>query len=483
MTRESLIPLLASLSLLLAIACPVSAENSASPRNVLVIAIDDLNDWIGCLGGHPDAITPHMDALASRGRLFTNAHCSVPVCSPSRVSTISGVGPITHGSYELGPRYQDLPALDDVPTLPGWFREHGFLTIAGGKVLHHGFGGRLAEDIERNLDRELESGRKKGGPRPAERMNWDLPVWDWGPYPADDAAMFDYQLAEAAAGVLREKHERPFFLTVGLFRPHVPMFVPPKWFDLYDPDTLTLPDTDPGVMADIPPNFQYKMGVAPTLAEVREAGGEEKWRSMVRAYLASVSFVDHCVGRIVEGLDSGPNADDTLLVLWSDHGFHLGEKQHIAKRTLWEESTRVPLLFAGPGIEPGACSEAVSLLDLYPTLVNRLAVPTHPHLEGVDLAPQLDDPETPREEPALTSSYFGNHAVRTRDWRYIRYADGAEELYDHRVDPAERNNLAGDPEHDEIREKLAASLPENAAPEVKPEKTREQVRAGVAGRR
>lgn len=430
--------------------------------NVLMICIDDLNDWVGCLGGHPDAKTPNIDSLARRGRNFANAHCAVPVCSPSRVSIMSGVHATTHGSYELGPSYQSIQRLNDVPCMQEYFQQHGYLTMAGGKVLHHGFGGRLANAI----DVQLED--RKGGPRPAEQMNWPVPVWDWGPHPETDQQMYDYQLAKEAAAEVTKKHDRPFFLSVGFFRPHVPMFVPPKWFALYDRDSITLPTVPADDMEDVPPNFQGMDMIAPSYQEIVAAG---KWRSLVHAYLASTSFVDMCVGTVIDALDEGPNREKTIVVLWSDHGFHLGEKHQIAKRMLWEESTRTPLIFAGPEIRGGDdCVEPASLLDIYPTLVELCQLPPNEHLEGVSLTPQLQDPAAPREKPALTSSFFGNHAIRSRDWRYIRYVDGAEELYDHRRDPGEYKNLAGDPSFAAIKRQLAAWLPADAAPEVKTEK-------------
>lgn len=430
----------------------------AARLNVLMICVDDLNDWVGCLGGNPEVKTPHIDALAARGRNFANAHCVVPVCSPSRVSVMSGVHAVSHGSYELGPSYQSIPALDDVPCLQEYFKAHGYRTFAGGKVLHHGFTGRLKAAIDVSL------GERKGGPRPKQKLNWDG-AWDWGEFPSTDEEMYDHQLAVRAAAELRAKHDRPFFMSVGLFRPHVPMHVPPRWFAMYDPDRLTLPPAPPEDMDDIPPNFQNMKQIAPTPAEVKKAG---KWRDLVRAYCASVSFADMCVGTVMAGLDAGPNRDNTVVVLWSDHGFHLGEKQHLAKRTLWEESTRVPFIIAGPGIAPGKdCREAVSLLDLYPTLVDLCGLPANSHLEGLSLQPQLRDPEARRERPALISSFEGNHAVMTRDWRFIRYADGAMELYDHRADAMEFSNLAPSGSHLETIEELRRWLPEKAAVEVK----------------
>lgn len=431
--------------------------------NIVMICVDDLNDWTGFLGGHPEALTPHMDALAKRGRNFVNAHCAVPVCSCSRASVMSGLAATTHGSYEIGPRYEELPALRNIPTIQRYFKDNGYLTLEGGKVLHHGFGGRLAGDIDRSL------GRKRS-PRPRKPMNrpsdWSS-AWDWGAHPATDAEMADYQLAKNAAEVLKEDFDKPFFMTVGFFRPHVPLYVPQKWFDLYEVDSFTLPRSPKSDLEDLPKNFLTinNYAVAPTHAEVVNNG---KQRSLTQAYLASISFVDHCVGVVLDSLKSSPHANNTLIVLWSDHGFHLGEKEHWAKRTLWEESTRVPLLFAGAGIIPGkACAEPASLIDIYPTLVELCGLPANSHLEGVSLVPQLKDPTTARDRPAITSSYFGNHSIRTRDWRLIVYEDGAEELYDHRNDSNEFHNLAGDPIHKATRDQLVRWLPDKATPEFK----------------
>ncbi len=229
----------------------LSAWAKPTKPNVLFIAIDDLNDWVGFLDGHPQAVTPHMDALARRGRNFTNAHCSVPVCSASRVTVMSGVAPTTHGSYELGPRYEDLPALKDVPTLQRYFKDHGYTTLSGGKVLHHNFNGRLAGDIERSLGRKRSPRPRKPMSRPA---NWSG-AWDWGAYPGRDAEMADIQLAHRAAKALREDFDKPFFMSVGFFRPHVPLFVPPKWYDKYEAAKITLPKNPEFDLDDLPKNF------------------------------------------------------------------------------------------------------------------------------------------------------------------------------------------------------------------------------------
>ena len=376
---------------------------------------------------------------------------------------MSGVAATTHGSYELGPKYEQLPALNSVPTIHRYFKDNGYYTLSGGKVLHHGFHGRLARDIDRSLGRNRS-------PRPKSPLNrpthWSK-AWDWGAFPEDDAEMADFQLAKKAAAALEENFDKPFFMSVGFFRPHVPLYVPTKWFDLYNPDAIALPQNPQSDLDDLPPNFLNinDYAVAPKHVEVVE---HAKQRSLTHAYLASISFVDHCVGIVLQALESSRYSENTVVVLWSDHGFHLGEKQHWAKRTLWEESTRVPLLIAGPKIVPGdACKEAVSLIDIYPTLVESCGLPPNPRLEGVSLVPQLDDPKTVRQRPAITSSYYGNHSIRTRDWRLIVYDDGATELYDHRNDPDEFHNLANVPEHRSTRVRLEEWMPQDAASEFK----------------
>ena len=430
-------------------------EKPARP-NIIMICLDDLNDWVGFLGGHPDVKTPHMDRLAKRGRVFANAHCVVPVCSCSRVSIISGLHATTHGSYEFGPAYQSIPALKNVPCLHQHFKDHGYRTLTGGKVLHHGFEGALSKAIDVKLGRS-------GGPRRKENINWPGGPWDWGAFPESDDQMQDYQLAQKAAALLGQKQNEPFFMSVSIFRPHVPLLVPQKWFDLYDREKLTLPKAPSWDLDDLPPNLRGRINVEPVHDEVVQKG---VWRGMVHAYLASTTFADHCVGTILQGLEGGPKRDNTIVVLWSDHGFHLGEKHQWAKRTLWEESTRVPLLVSGPGIAPGRCGEAVSLLDLYPTLVELCGIPAPKKLDGLSLVPQIRKPTARRSRPVIISSFYGNHAVRTRDWRLIRYADGARELYHHLNDPDEFTNLANRPMYEKTWSSLAKWLPKDSAPEV-----------------
>ncbi|MCP5518210.1 MAG: sulfatase [Verrucomicrobiales bacterium] len=435
--------------------------------NVLFIAIDDLNDWVGPLGGHPQAQTPNMDRLAARGVTFLNAHCQSPLCNPSRTSVLTGWRPSTSGVYGLNPWFRSHAPLQDRVTLPQYFMQHGYQVVTTGKIFHDAYPPR-----EDRIDgREFSVWGRHGGfsPRPTKKFVETpdpIALMDWGIFPERDEDCFDYDVATYAVDQLATLPEdKPFFLCVGFRHPHVPCYAPQKWFDLYPPSTLRPPpvlDTD----RDDTPRFSWYLHwklPEPRLAWLRESG---EWMPLVRAYLASVSFVDAQLGRVLDALEARADGGNTVIVLWSDHGWHLGEKLISGKNSLWDRSTRVPLIFAGPGIVADArCRRPAELLDLYPTLVDLCGLPGRDGLDGHSLVPQLKDPQAQRPWPAITTHGPNNHAVRTGRWRYIRYADGSEELYDVRADGREWHNLAADPEHAAVKERLARRLPDlNAAP-------------------
>lgn len=444
---------LVSLNLLMS----ASFADAQEKPNVLFIAIDDLNDWIGCLGGHPQVQTPNLDRLAARGTLFTNAHCQSPLCNPSRTSVMTGLRPSTTGIYSLQPAFRTVPALKDYVSMPRAFAANGYATSTCGKVYH----GAAGQDEFETVGRAEKTGRnrpkKRFVPTEASRL-------DWGPWPPEDAQQRDYQTAEWAIETLKGKPNEPFFMAVGFFRPHVPLYASRKWFDLYPERSIVLPPIRRDDREDTP---RFSWYIHWDLPEPRlksiEAHGLLK--SKVRAYLACISFMDAQVGRILDALEASGQQDNTIVVAWSDHGYHLGEKEITGKNTLWDPSTRVPLIFAGPGIVKGArCGRPVELLDIYPTLAELCDLQSTPdRLEGVSLAPQLKNADAPRARPAVTSHGPGNDAVRTETHRYIRYADGSEELYDMQADPHEYTNLADQPEHTALRKSLAAHLPKNSA--------------------
>ncbi len=450
--------------LLLMIGLLTSCQDPEAPAptkpNVLFLAIDDLNDWVGCLKGHPQVQTPNIDRLAARGTLFTNAHTQSPLCNPSRTSIMTGMRPSSTGIYGLAPWFRNVEAVKDVVSLPQHFAANGYQTYSTGKIYHGGYG---RKDSDTEFD-ELGPAASVG-PRPAEKIigqtpGGDHPLMDWGTFPHKDEDKGDWQVASWAVEKLNEKPKEPFFLSAGFFLPHVPCFATQKWFDLYPEETLQLPPILAEDREDTP-RFSWYLHwdlPEPRLKWLEEA---QQLKSLVRAYLASISFVDSQVGRIIEALETNGLADNTVVVLWSDHGYHLGEKAISGKNTLWDRSTRVPLIFAGPAIASNAkCEAPVELLDLYPTLSELCGLVPPTHLEGHSLVPQLKDANTDREWPAITTHNHDNHGIRTKDWRYIRYADGSEELYNMKTDPNEWENLASDSSYDSVIAMHAKWLPE-----------------------
>jgi choline-sulfatase len=436
---------------------------AAKPPNYLFIAVDDLNDWVGALGGHPQVRTPNIDRLARRGTLFTNAHTQAPLCNPSRASLLLARRPSTTGLYALQPWLRKVDALKDAVTLPQALARGGYRTLGAGKIFHDNI---PPADRAREFDVWGEVEYYKNVPARKFVATPDpIRLMDWGVFPATDAEHDDAKLTDWAVAQLNAKPRRPFFLAVGLRLPHVPLYAPRTWFDLYPPDKLTMPPVKENDRDDVPEFAWYLHWKLPEprLSWLRESG---QWRPMVRAYLATVSFMDHQVGRLLDALDASGLAGETVVVLWSDHGWHLGEKGVSGKNTLWERSTRVPLVFAGPGVAAGArCARPVELLDLYPTLLELSGLPARPELEGHSLVPLLKDARARRAWPAVTTHNRDNHAVRSERWRYIRYADGSEELYDHRRDPHEWTNLARDARYAKVVAAHRAHLPRvNAAP-------------------
>lgn len=445
--------------------CGPAGRAAPARPNVLLIAIDDLNDWVGCLGGHPRAKTPNIDALARRGTVFTSAHCQAPLCNPSRTSFLTGLRPSTTGVYALNVWFRNNPRYHDWVTLPQYFMAHGYQTLTTGKVFHDAY----PPPADRVDGREFSVWGYHGafGPAPAKKLVQTpdpIKLMDWGVFPERDEEQEDWKVADWAIERLKSPGAAPFFLSVGFRHPHVPCYATQKWFDLYPDATLELPPVKEGDRSDTPRYSWYLHWKLPEprLAWLQRAG---QWRPLVRSYLASVSFVDSQVGRVLQALESSGQAKNTLVVLLSDHGYHLGEKAISGKNTLWERSTRVPLIIAVPGARAGArCGRPVELLDLYPTLVDLCGLPPKDGLEGHTLAPQLKDPARKRPWPAVTTQGPDNHSVRTEDWRCIRYADGSEEMYDLRRDPNEWTNVAADPRFARRKSELARFLPARSAP-------------------
>ena len=423
--------------------------------NVLMIAVDDLNDWVSYLGGHPDIRTPNIDRLAARGVFFSNAHCQGTLCNPSRISIMWGKRPSSTGFYSNHYPAKNSPEfLNSNVSLSRHFKDNGYKTLTAGKVYHASW---LPEN-----DFEVV------GPRPGFWLqDYDKParekpeqyhsIWDFGPQNYDEEQFVDHQIASWAVEKLHEKHDRPFFFALGFMRPHVPFFPPERVYNSLK--NVRLPAVKEDDWSDLP-EAAAKLTLSnekiPTHAWMKE---EDRWRLAVRAYLACVSWVDTQIGRVLDALDQSPYADNTIIILYSDHGYHLGEKQRWSKFSLWERTTRVPFIVSVPGGATGKSTRPVELLSIYPTLIDLCGLPRQAAIEGVSLRPLLENPNAPWAHVAISTLDQNNHAVRDERWRYIRYADGSQELYDHQTDPNEWENLAGSPEFKEELARFEKYLP------------------------
>jgi arylsulfatase A-like enzyme len=440
---------------LAALGASAVAATPAKP-NVLFIAIDDLNDWIGCLGGHPQAKTPHLDRLAAMGTLFTNAHCAAPLCNPSRAALMTGIRPSSSGVYTNNQPWRKSKALANAVTLPQHFAAHGYRSIGSGKIFHDGYPDAASWD-------EFYPSKAKQKPAdplpPRASMNGLRAAnLDWAPLTVADESMGDYQVVDWVIQQMNAKPEQPLFLACGIYKPHLPWHVPQKYFDLFPLDSIVLPKINGDDLDDVPPIGRKFAKPETDHKLITEAG---QWKQAVQAYLACIAFADAQLGRLLDAYDKSAFKQNSVIVLWSDHGWHLGEKLHWRKFSLWEEATHNVLMVVAPGLtKPGSrCDRTVSLMDIYPTLVDLCGLPPRAGLEGVSLRPLLANAKAAWDRPAVTTYFRNNHSVRTEEWRYIRYEDGTEELYDRKKDPLEWKNLAAEPKLEPVKQKLAQWLP------------------------
>jgi arylsulfatase A-like enzyme len=450
-----IITMLRTIAALLVLAAANVLAVADDRPNVLFIAVDDLNDWVGCLGGHPQTQSPSIDALADRGVLFERSYCAAPACNPSRAALLTGIRPWSSGVYHNPQPWR--PAMPDAVTLPQHLMAHGYDAVGCGKIFH----GRYDEDESWNA--YLHKG---GDPKPTQEVLDDPHSRAggivFGVLDVDDSAMNDYRMVDYAIDYLQAEHDKPFFLACGIFRPHMPWQVPRSYYETYPLQSIQLPEVPADDLDDIPP---AGIRVARPQGDHRTVLRTNNWDYAVQAYLASISFADAQVGRLIDALDNSAYADNTIIVLWGDHGWHLGEKQHWRKFALWEEATRAPLLFVAPGVTAphSVCPRTVDFMSVYPTLCELCGLPITDQLEGPSILPLLQDPQAEWDRPAVTTHGRGNHAVRSERFRYIRYADGSEELYDHDGDPMEWRNLAGDSAFAEVKAELARALPTDEA--------------------
>ena len=450
------------------------------PPNVLFIAIDDLNDWTDMLEGNAQARTPQMDKLASKGIVFTNAHCAAPCCGPSRSAIMSGIRPSTSGNYINKNSLTHNPILNNAVLLPEFFQQHGYYVSGAGKLFHgyhfnYEVKGRGFDEYYPSKTQDLPSfeGLKFSSKLPLG--GWSRTA-DWGAL-RPDVTVDDHPDGKTAKWVkgnlLKGQLQEPFFLGAGIFEPHLPNYAPQKYFDQFPLEDIKLPDGFLENDLDDVPAAHAKMAHNPWLKRIREMG---QWKPAIQAYLACTAMVDDLVGQIVEALEKSKYADNTIVVLWSDHGFHHGEKGRWGKYSLWERATRVNCIWVVPGVTKAGsvCCKPVNLLDIYPTLASLAGCkPPAKQLEGNDLSVLMKDPEAPWDEATVTTFGYKNYGVRSGQYRYIVYEDGSEELYDHANDMWEWKNLAGNPQFAAVKKNMQKWIPvhhEPPGPTYKPPK-------------
>jgi len=455
--------------IVLLIALMFSTVASAKPKpNVLFIAIDDMNDGITAFGKDRPFKTPNIENLTKRGVFFTHAYCSSPACNPSRASILTGKRPHNSGVY--GNKTDWRKACRDVVTIPEYFRLNGYHVEGYGKIYHHHYNGAFNDPASWDAFKKMDDQYM-----PPEKVNkaneYGTRNTDWGPWPKDNEEKntIDFKSVSYAIDALKKDHDKPFFLACGIFKPHSPFFAPPKYFKPYG-KSLQMPLLNPDDWDDLPAGAERlaksKKWFWKGMMEVEEKL-PGSYQRFVQSYAACCSFSDASVGRLIEALDKSPYRDNTIIILWSDHGFHLGEKDHIEKFVLWEKSNHIPFLIVDPRSEKTAgqkCRWPVDMTAIYPTLVELCGLPANPANDGLSVASQVSDPARKIGKPALMTYGRGNHAVRTERWRYIRYADGSEELYDHQNDFNEWKNLAGDKTYAGVIAEHTKWLPKTNAP-------------------
>ena len=438
---------------------------SPPPLNVLFIAVDDLNVSLGCYG-HPLAKTPNIDRLAARGIRFDRAYCQYPLCNPSRSSLLSGLRPDTTRIYQNGTPIRNV--FPDIVTLPQLFKNNGYFSARVGKIFHYGVPDQIGTS---GLDdppswNEFVNPRGRDKDDEADVINFTPKrqlgaALCWMEAEGTDEEQTDGKVAAETIRLLEVHKDKPFFLAAGFYRPHVPDVATKKYFDLYPFDQVTLPNEPPGHLTNVPP-------VALTTKPSNYGLPEEKLRRFKRAYLASISFVDAQIGKVLDTLDRLNLSDNTVIVLFGDHGWSLGEHGQWQKQLLFEEVARVPLIIALPKTVTGVSPRIVELVDIYPTLVDLCGLQPPIRLEGTSLRPLLMNPKCHWSIPAVTQQVRNEggkmlmgYSVRTERWRYTEWDGGSAgaELYDELEDPHEWQNLANDLRFSRNRAELKKLMP------------------------
>jgi arylsulfatase A-like enzyme len=462
------------------------------PPNILIISLDDMNDWIGPMGGHPQAQTPHLDSFAQAAVTFQRAYTPSPSCNPSRTALFSGKAPWVTGLYNNPQTWRHV--VGDEQMMSEYFREAGYWAASAGKIYHatmpdpRGWDANFPDSLRQMPDywfpvRDSAAGEiryelidneiREQEPTATSVTMPPFPgmylAFDFAPLPVSTEQTGDYQAVSWISEQFQKKHDKPFFLAAGIYRPHLPWYVPQEYFDKFPLEDIQLPALLENDLDDVPEEGQ-RVARNRYHERVTEAG---LWKHAVQGYLASINYADELVGKLLADLDASPYADNTIVVIFSDHGWQLGEKEHWRKFSLWEDVLNTVLMVRVPegmpglpeGTIPGSrIHQNVSLLDVFPMLSELTGLPPKPGMSGRSIVPLLADPSRPWDHPVV--SVFGEHhySVMQGDWHYIRYENGGEELYDLAADPHEWENLAALPEHAALKVELASHIPTEQAP-------------------
>lgn len=445
-----------------------SSEQLLDHPNVLFISLDDMNDWAQPLAGNSQALTPNLLKFGDEAVNFTRNYCASPGCNPSRAALLTGVHTYRSGMYSNYQDWRKVPKLAASLTIGQHFRQNGYYTAGAGKIFHYEQVDTLGWDdyypsIKKPMSDDNFPERRPASMPPFKYM---YNMFDWSGLPISDEETGDFETVSYITDQLKRKHDKPFFLAAGIYRPHLPWYVPQKYFDMFPLDSINLPAIMEGDTTDL----------GPVAKELITRGGNyhkhvveaNQWKQAVQGYLASIAFADEMVGRLLKALSESEYADNTIVVIWSDHGWQLGEKMHWRKFALWENVTRTVMMMkvpsgvsAMPGgsVAGGATTNITSLLDIYPTLVDLCNLPERNDLDGVSLAPILSNPDTLIARPVITTYDYGSYSVRSGPWHYIKYVDDSEELYNLESDPEEWYNLAVGDSLMNIRNQLAQAIP------------------------
>jgi arylsulfatase A-like enzyme len=431
-------------------------EKKEKPYNVLFVAIDDLNDYVSLLQNHPGLKTPNLDRFAKSAVTFTHAYAPAPVCNPSRAAVLTGKSPVNTGIYENSDFWENSTQAMAATLLPEHLKKNGYRTMWSGKLFHT----RPGDNRMDAMWDDKEGADGGYGPFPQKDPSRQLSgFFSYQAWEGPDQDFSDIINGDITIKRLQQQDEKPFFIAYGLYRPHNPWTAPKRFFDMYPLDEVQLPQVLENDLDDIPAVGREWVKNGARFEHLKRIN---EWKPIVRSYLASISFMDYSLGRVLDALDNGPHRDNTIVLIWADHGFHLGEKHHFTKFALWEQTTHTLLMARIPGRKGGELrDQPVNLLDLYPTLVDYCKLPAVPFgLDGISLRPVIEDAGYTREQPSMTYFIKGSVGMRSKDWRYIRYHDGGEELYNSKKDPKEWHNLAGDKNHREVVANFQKWLPE-----------------------